>query len=192
MYNGKLVQLVVSEKIQRIQKMGSGSYSSGILAKLRRGVGKEPGEDPELMGYVVSRIPEDFLSKGSAPSREEWAIYLSLTLFALHQQGHDITIHCMNSDEGSFGSSLRQIAIGDANAKERIAKRLKAFGVSHDMNEAGYYLRQMIQLLRSAGVRVNYGELAKDLYVFQYTDGKQKVFLKWGQDFYKTSDKTED
>ena len=62
MNNGKLVQWVVSEKIQRIQKMGSGSYSSGILAKLRRGVGKEPGEDPKLMGYVVSHRPEDFLS----------------------------------------------------------------------------------------------------------------------------------
>lgn len=51
------------------------------LARLRRGVGKQIGELPELIEYVLlpdsmTSVQEQFVSK---------AVYTALTLYALHQ-----------------------------------------------------------------------------------------------------------
>ena len=53
------------------------------LAKLRRGVGRKPGELPELWGSFLRGMPESFQGR-SAPSAAEWAVYLALTLYAIH------------------------------------------------------------------------------------------------------------
>lgn len=58
------------------------------LAKLRRGVGHTPGDLPELWGSFLLGMPEDFQGR-SGPSHAEWAVYLALTLYAVHQQGND-------------------------------------------------------------------------------------------------------
>lgn len=61
------------------------------LAMLRRGVGKKPGDLPELWGILFGDLPEEFLSVSGEPTREEWAVYTALTLYALHQQGSEAT-----------------------------------------------------------------------------------------------------
>lgn len=58
------------------------------LAKLRRGIGHAPGELPELWGGLLQGMPESFYGT-NGPSHEEWAVYLALTLYALHQQSND-------------------------------------------------------------------------------------------------------
>lgn len=58
------------------------------LAKLRRGVGHAPGDLPELWGSFLRGMPESFQGR-SGPSYAEWAVYLALTLYAVHQQGND-------------------------------------------------------------------------------------------------------
>ena len=57
--------------LQSIQDSGSGR---GMLAELRRGVGKAPGELPELWGMLFDRIPEELTGKNGA-SPAEWAVY---------------------------------------------------------------------------------------------------------------------
>ena len=44
------------------------------LAKLRRGVGRAPGDLPELWGSFLRGMPESFQGR-SAPSAAEWAVY---------------------------------------------------------------------------------------------------------------------
>ena len=46
------------------------------LAKLRRGVGRKPGDLPELWGSFLRGMPEDFQGR-CGPSRAEWAVYLA-------------------------------------------------------------------------------------------------------------------
>ena len=58
------------------------------LAKLRRGVGHRPGELPELWGSFLLGMPEGFQGN-NGPTAAEWAVYLALTLYAVHQQGND-------------------------------------------------------------------------------------------------------
>lgn len=58
------------------------------LAKLRRGIGHAPGELPDLWGSLLQGMPASFYGT-NGPSHEEWAVYLALTLYALHQQSND-------------------------------------------------------------------------------------------------------
>ena len=61
------------------------------LAKLRRGVGRKPGDLPELWGSFLLGMPESFQGR-SGPSHAEWAVYLALTLYAVHQQSTSKTM----------------------------------------------------------------------------------------------------
>ena len=73
------------------------------LAKLRRGVGRAPGDLPELWGSFLRGMPESFQGR-SAPSAAEWAVYLALTLYAMHQQGND---RPMNRPGNTLGRAVR-------------------------------------------------------------------------------------
>lgn len=76
----------VDRRIRRLQSL-SEHPRRAALANLRRGVGRAPGELPELWGSFLADMPEEFFGRGGAPSEAEWAVYLALTLYALHQQG---------------------------------------------------------------------------------------------------------
>lgn len=62
------------------------------LAELRRGVGHQPGDLPALWGSFLQELPKGLWGRETAagecrkPSEAEWAVYLALTLYALHQQ----------------------------------------------------------------------------------------------------------
>ena len=59
---------------------------------LRRGIGKMPGDIPELWNILFDGLPEELMSKVGDPSYAEWSIYTALTLYALHQQGLSLMI----------------------------------------------------------------------------------------------------
>ncbi len=65
------------------------SVIRGRLAELRRGAGRKPGEDPAVWGTIFSELPEDMYGSRGNPSKEEWAVHIALTLYAIHQQGRD-------------------------------------------------------------------------------------------------------
>ena len=84
------IKLVREEMYKRVQELIRQKNTSGgraALAKLRRGIGKKPGEMPELWGVFLNKMSPELFSRTGEPSRAEWAIYISLTMFALHQQG---------------------------------------------------------------------------------------------------------
>jgi CRISPR system Cascade subunit CasB len=51
-----------------------------------------------------------------------------------------------------------------------------------------HYLRELILLLRSAGIGLDYPMLAADLYQYQSPDLASRVRLRWGQDFYRKTE----
>lgn len=82
------------------------------LAKLRRGVGHRPGELPELWGSFLLGMPEGFQGN-NGPTAAEWAVYLALTLYAVHQQGND---QPMNRPHSTLGRAVRQLAERNTSA----------------------------------------------------------------------------
>lgn len=169
------------------------------LAVLRRGVGKAPGEYPEIFGILFDEFPESLMSRYKDPSPAEWAVSSALCLFALHQQGMDLHEQPMNQEDIPFGKAVRMLASGE-DELERVRRRFNQVLEAPDIRSCTYYLRNLIQMLRAEKIPMNYPQLAQDLYWFQIPAGRSmrgqtspqdRVRLRWGQDFYRTKDKEE-
>lgn len=164
--------------------------STAALAKLRRGVGKKPGELPELLEYIL--LPDE----DASPIAEQ-AVYTALTLYALHQQGQSRFMGTSEDKEGvaaakinsSFGHAIKKLAAGgnEIAVKRRFDKIL----TSRDLVELAVHARGLIGLLKKADIAINYADFAKDLYWFQQNDYRRNVILKWGQDYYRNNKRRE-
>ena len=156
------------------------------LAKLRRGIGHAPGELPDLWGSLLQGMPASFYGT-NGPSHEEWAVYLALTLYALHQQSNDTV--CMSQLGCTLGRAVRRlaeqtVASGQDWTESSVLRRFNALATADSMPEVSHHLRGMIQLLRREGIPLDYPQLAEDLYQYQFVDGAPNVRLRWGRDLY--------
>ena len=156
--------------------------SKAQLAQLRRGIGKRPGEIPELWGMFLKSMPEELMGKNGEPSYTEWATYTTLTLFALHQQGHSEPMHA-EGEENRLGRAVRRL-IQNEEDEENVRLKLSIVARSDDMTEISYHLKTIVKLLRINDIRLDYVDFARDLYWFQFDKYVDRVRLKWGQDFY--------
>ena len=189
------VERQAATRVNRIVNMSNVHEQRALLAKLRRGVGRQPGDMPALWAILLDGLPEEMQSQRIAePSREEWAIYMALTMYALHQQGCDVKSEPMHRKEISLGDAAKQLAgklMGEfTDNLERVARRFNQVATANSMDEMAHYLRTLVQQLRANGVALDYGMLAGDLYRYQFEDLKANVRLRWGEDFYAGS--TED
>lgn len=177
----------VKNKILYLSEV-SEHISGTELAKLRRGVDHLPGEIPAVYSLFLRDMPENFWNENGTVSKAEIACYLTLTLYAVHQQGNSPKIHNMHSTSGNrLGQALRKLASaqGDANAEERALKKLQMLVTAKDVPEFSHHLRGIIVLLRDKGITLDYSDLAKDIYDFQFDESRTIIGLKWGQDFFR-------
>lgn len=160
------------------------SGSKARLAQLRRGVGKQPGELPELWGSFLKNMPEELMGRNGDPSYAEWTIYTVLTLFALHQQGHSRPMNA-EGEENHLGRAARRLVQTEED-EENVRLKLSIVARSDDMTELSYHLKTIVKLLGNRDIQLDYVDLAGDLYWFQFEKYADRIRLKWGQDFYRT------
>lgn len=196
------VKKYVSGRLSRLTKGLESGSTKASLAQLRRGIGKKPGELPELWGAFLKDLPEELMLKTDVPSRAEWAVYTALTLFALHQQGHSEPMN-EQGEKHRLGRAVRKLVPDsgeDSNEEESdeedsneksVKLKLSLAANSDDMTELAYRLRTLVSLLSSESIKLDYVDLAGDLFLFQYENQADYVRLKWGQDFYRI-EKTDD
>lgn len=164
------------------------------LAQLRQGVGGCPGDMPALWGNILGCMDESLWGT-DGPSEAEWAVYLSLTLYALHQQGKQAV--SMNRQGCTLGKVVRQLAERTAAAghdwtESSVLRRFNALATASSMPEMSHHLRGLIQLLRREDLPLDYPQLAAELYQFQFVDGAAHVRLQWGRDLYRMTDETKE
>lgn len=175
------VYRTVSRALNKIDNMSEHSRKA-LLSNLRRGIGRVPGDMPELWGILLQDLPAELQSKNGTPTAGEWAVYLALTLYALHQQGQG---NAMNQPGISLGRAVRQLADPGSEPEESPSfRRFQTLLTASDIQETSHHLRGMIQLLRAKGIPLDYARLAKDLYKLQYAGSAPGVRLMWGQDYY--------
>ncbi|MFC5996765.1 type I-E CRISPR-associated protein Cse2/CasB [Pseudonocardia hispaniensis] len=151
------------------------------LARLRHGAGKAPGEVLDILEFTVSDTfapgPED------APGPEEWAVHVALTLFAVHQQSRGERMHRRGR---GLGTALRSLHTGaPTDIPDPLLRRFRMLGTANSFPELTHHLRGAVQLLRAAGVPLDYGRLADQLVTWQRF-GPDRVQLTWGREFYRT------
>ena len=54
------------------------------------------------------------------------------------------------------------------------------------MDEMSYHLRGLVQLFKSKDIPLDYPQLARDIYEFQFPNSRDQVRLRWGQAFYRS------
>ncbi|MFV0635069.1 type I-E CRISPR-associated protein Cse2/CasB [Mitsuokella sp. WILCCON 0060] len=161
--------------------------SKAALARLRRGIGKNIGDMPELLGFV---LPEEELSSFSIQEAKiERALYTALTLYALHQQGcatcvsTNLTEESSVSHRNSFGHAVSRL-LRITNNENGVVRRFNQVLTAKDLQELSIHARGLINLMKQQGVSLDYPSFAVDLYWFQQLDYRKDVILSWGKDFY--------
>jgi len=187
----KQARRFVKQKLYLLEQSSNESATRAILAKLRHGIGKRPGSQPELWDITLNDLPEALLSKGLEPTRGEWAIHTALTLYALHQQGKDPKKQSVNSDGISLGTAARNLILSDANNEDAVNRRFNVTVMMDNFGGFCWQLRGIIQLLKAKNIAMDYPMLTEDLYWFQFPERQDSIRLKWGQDFYRTVKKEE-
>lgn len=196
----KSVEQITAEKIKRILELSNEGQRKAVLANLRRGAGRPPGELPELWGEFLEEMSGDprwntrFGANMTGPSPEEWAVYTAMTLFAIHQQGHDPAKDRMHTDGVALGTAAAQCAIPDGGDTsedarkalfERVRRRFNIAATSENMEKLSWHLRGLVQIMSSKSVSLDYGLLARDLYLYQNPAMRNGVRLQWGRDLYR-------
>ena len=192
----KDVKNCVAQQLDRMQNLPEPQWRAE-LAQLRRGVGRQPGELPALWGSFLAEMPEE-LRGTDGPSKAEWAIYLTLTLYALHQQGANRAEGSMNQPGKTLGGAVRLLAEKTVNGEDQaekeadeekwaessVCRRFNILATADSMPEISHYLRGMIQLLRREKIPLDYPQLAVDLYRLQFVESAPNVRLQWGRELY--------
>ena len=182
----------VGGRIMQIANTSDTSYQKRVLAELRRGVGRKPGELPSLWGVIFENFPAEWMSyDGSEPSREEWAVYIALTLFALHQRGKSVESDLMHQKGYNLGRSNRIHCGADDDERERCRGRFERMAMAKTITGVEFYLRQMVTFLSRDNIPLDYASLAVDIFQYQSPNLVDAVRLRWAQNFYN-SQKNED
>lgn len=154
----------------------------GSLSRLRRAVAQVPGEDPEcwweVSEHILGDLPEADRGRGDDASSAEWAAFVAITLFSLHQQSNIRPMHVAGVSLGrAVGQLRRQVG------SESIKPRLDAVMVA--TTEAGirYHVRALISLLSSHGIALDYGRLAEDLRRMREPRRRRAAVIRWGRDY---------
>lgn len=184
------IRKFVFSRISEIEN-GQPNVARRKLAELRRGVGRIPGDIPELWGSFLENLPEDLMSYGIDPSRAEWAIYDALTLYALHQQSKDPKEASVNITGQSLGTAMGKLRVSSEDS-DRVINRFNVLATASDIYQLSYYLRSNIGLLKQNAIGLDYPSLAVDIFYYQNPDLVSSVRLRWGQDFYRVINKKDD
>ena len=176
-----------ASKLNYLHSKSDSGPGKALMAIIRRGVSRKPGELPELWGLIFEGMPEELFGKKST-SYAEWAVYTALTLYALHQQGHQDE----KKDEHKNWMYVQGISLGKAAAmlvkqekdEERILNRMNLVATAVSPYDLAYHLRGIIQLLSRDAIGLDYARLAKELYLMNNDETANNIKLAWGRDFY--------
>jgi len=158
--------------------------SLAILARLRRGVGKNVDEVPDLWQYTLPDFPFE-TTNSDAPTRAERAVHTAMTLFSLHQQSRQVEMHVPGGP--SLGGAARQLR-SRTSSEQAVRRRFEALGTAEAFSEVVHHARGLISQLRAQSIPLDYGALTDDLIRLQHPNTANHVRLRWGRDFYRAAD----
>ena len=179
------VSSVVDKKVRRLQNGYRNNQSAAVaaLARLRRGLGKPAGSVLDILEFTHA---DELAGTTDEPTFGETAAHLCLTLYALHQQSQSQPMHQSGHPLGRSIRALIPTSLGENYTGHSVAKRFAMLGTADSAEELVHHLRGMVQLLRTNGVPLDYGQLAVDLVGWQAPGRRAQVRLRWGRDFHHT------
>lgn len=180
---GNQIFYAVMKKITEIEHMNYDERYS-ILVELRKGIGKKPGELPELWKLLitdVSGLSERF--NYSEPTTVEWSVYMALVIYGTRrlQVRRQNDIH---KEQVSLGMALCSLA-SKTDMEDYFLKELQKMSSLTEPELIFSQLYRLSKFLASNRIQLDYGKLAEDLYRLQNSNDRAALILKWGLDFYR-------
>jgi CRISPR system Cascade subunit CasB len=133
-------------------------WDRGVLAELRRGLGKELSHVLSRQGRLFPMVPD----------------------FALHDAVLVACLFAMHPDpggEGTLGSAFRQIRDESGSIEKRFVALLDA-----DREDLADHLRHNVSLLRAKNVVIDWARLLRDLRGWNHES--RFVQIQWSRDFW--------
>ncbi|MET8153764.1 type I-E CRISPR-associated protein Cse2/CasB [Actinoplanes sp. NPDC049668] len=161
--------------------------SGAHLAALRRGLGRQAGDVPEMWPFYSQLRPDGSLSYALN------AEHVTLSLFALHQQGKARPMHANGI---GLGTAMLRARDSGLYSSDGIDRRFSAAATASGLTELTGHLRGLITQLRNveaAGKRgqpLDYTQLYRDLRNWQYPDRVTDVRRRWGSQYFATRQST--
>lgn len=186
------ISKVLRSRITRLlasgESVGNGSPSwfaldMATLAELRRGAGKEPGSVPGMWPIALPLLDGLFPSFVQ-PSLAERAVHHTLVLYATHRQGKNESVF---TPDVSMGAAARRLADSGLFSEEAVRRRFNYAATAQSLEELANHARGLVTQFRTAGIGIDYGLLAADLFIFGLPEstGKSSVRRQWGRDYYR-------
>jgi CRISPR system Cascade subunit CasB len=151
----------------------------GALALLRRGLGRQPGEVPEMYAHVLPYL--SLPDNETAAQRVEDAALLVASLYALWHQGR---AKSPRVEKVSLGTAFRRLAISSdsASMELRFVTLLKA-----GRDRLPDHLRHAISLLRAKDIPLDWAQLFADICEWDETDRRARhpARRRWARDFWE-------
>jgi CRISPR system Cascade subunit CasB len=181
---GDHVARTVSGLQERLLRDAPQPEAVSALARLRRGVGRDPGFDYTLERYLW--VPKHLLgyqpSDDSQAADTEHAVHDAVTLYALHQQSRRERMHV---DGRGLGSALAGL-VRKSSGPDGVRRRFAALGTASTYHESIYHLRSLITMLREHQIPLDYGLLADDLRALRRPGGRAQMRAAWGREFFRS------
>ncbi|HSV64872.1 MAG TPA: type I-E CRISPR-associated protein Cse2/CasB [Mycobacteriales bacterium] len=145
------------------------------LAALRRGIGRQPGDVPEMWRFYT-RLSED-----GEPTADLYAEHAALTLFAVHQQSKARPMHRGGVGVGRAVFELRR---STAFSPETVDRRFAAAATATSLPEVVTHLRGLVTQLRGIDQVLDYTRLYLDLRGWQDPEQRSRVRRHWGSQYF--------
>ena len=143
------------------------------LAHLRSGLRRKDSRSMEMYPVIGRFLAEK-------PNRHyENAVFIVAALFAYYPDA--------KTNHGNLGASLRELS--EKSESKSIEKRFVAL-LNAEVDELPDYLRQIVGLLKSKEIAVNWEQLFKDIRYWEANDENSKyesVRKKWARSFWGNS-----
>jgi CRISPR system Cascade subunit CasB len=155
--------------------------SGAVLATLRLGAGREPGDVSGLWRHYRVVVPDNVAALGTIHP-DLAAEHVALTLFAVHQQSQNTRMHQTGSPLGTSLRALRVSAFKDN--PEALDRRVNAAAATDSVKELAVHLRGLVKLLRDQQIPLDYTTLVEDLAGWHYQDARGRARRRWGAQYY--------
>lgn len=180
------ISKAVNSVIMRLQSAYlNGSHDARMTLAMLRKLDEPGGPSWIALGDVIANLPS--MPPGYDRNCMMTSVKMALKLYALHQQSQSFPM--ATTKHVSMGSACHAITATHENANGTgaagVLRRIATVEAAPDVSGMEQPLRSLVRQMRTANVQLNYGMLARDLYLIQHDQTHNKVFMDWAIAYYQ-------
>lgn len=163
------------------------SFAVRDVALLRRAVGRDPEDCPEVLGIVAGEIEEKLRGDGWVSDTER-AVFTAITLWALHSQSSTVPSYDASTKDTpapNIGQAVRTLVhreTGSYYGDHSIMRHWHYLIAADTVDLFAARARSIVTQLRREGIGFDYVDLAGALVHWDtYPENRKRVLVRWSR-----------